>query len=77
VLGSTTVSIEQTVASVTAFGLGLATPLTVMTVLVGVGLDIGSSAMTRHANQVYRLSGVLILLVGAWQFLTSAGFLQQ
>lgn len=67
VFGSTTVSLQQTLISIVAFGVGLAAPLTVTTVVAGIGFDIGASKAPRYAEALSRWAGAIILIAGLWQ----------
>ena len=71
VLGSATLSVAGTALSVVVFGLGLALPLVLATVVAGIGLDVGTSVAPGVASRVYRLSGVVIVLAGLWQLSAS------
>jgi cytochrome c-type biogenesis protein len=75
VLGASTVSIQQTVLSVATFGVGLAIPLAVATVVAGIGFDIGHGAWSGYAERFHRYAGVIIVAVGVWQLLTTAPLL--
>lgn len=66
VLGAAGTTAGTAVATV-AFGTGLAIPLFVATVLVGIGHDIGAGAIPAYASHVERLAGLLILVAGVWQ----------
>ncbi|MFQ3293318.1 MAG: cytochrome c-type biogenesis protein [Halobacteriales archaeon] len=73
VLGSSAVSVSQAVLSTISFGVGLAAPLTVTTVLAGIGVDVGYSALPGYAESVQRLAGLVLLIVGVWKAAASAG----
>jgi len=67
VLGGATVSLKVATLSVGAFGVGLAAPLAVVTVLAGIGFDVGARFLPGTAKRASRLGGLLIVLAGVWQ----------
>lgn len=67
VLGGATLSLEVAVLSVAAFGIGLAAPLAVVTVLAGIGFDVGARFLPGTAKQASRVGGSVVLVAGAWQ----------
>lgn len=73
VLGSSAVSVAQAVLSTISFGVGLAAPLTVATVLAGIGIDVGYSALPGYADLVQRLAGLVLVIVGVWKVVASTG----
>ncbi|UWG49098.1 Cytochrome c biogenesis protein [Halanaeroarchaeum sp. HSR-CO] len=70
VLGAAT-SPVGTVTATAAFGLGLAIPLFVATILVGIGHDIGAGSIPAYANRVEQLAGIVIVAAGLWQLTTT------